>query len=104
MKASLLAVALALTAGPLLAGEVSITLPPEPHLFKPGAGVELAQVNCLICHSAEYPATQPPLPKKFWEGTVKKMREKYGAPIPEEAIPGLVEYLTRTYGAPDPAK
>ena len=44
-----------LLASPLMAGEATISLPPEPVGFKPGQGVELAQANCLICHSAEYP-------------------------------------------------
>ena len=40
------------------------------------------------------------MPQKFWEGTVKKMREKYGAPFPEEAIAPLAAYLTKAYGKP----
>src|SRR6266446_1051492 len=36
------------------AGELKITLPHETGTLKPGAGIELAQANCLTCHSAEY--------------------------------------------------
>lgn len=91
-------------AAPLPAGEVTIVLPPETATFKPALGIELAQAHCLICHSADYPNVQAALPKKFWEGTVKKMREKYGAPVPEEAVAPLVEYLARAYAAPEPAR
>jgi mono/diheme cytochrome c family protein len=94
----LLPLAAAFTAR-LTAGEVSITLPPETAAFKTGPGVELAQANCLICHSADYLRTQPPMPRKFWEATMKKMREKYFAPITDENAPKLIEYLVATYGS-----
>ena len=83
------------------AGEVSITLPPETGGFKAGQGLEVAQGNCLICHSVEYILTQPPMPRKFWEAEVKKMKEKYAAPVPPEVVPALVDYLAGTYGAPE---
>ena len=83
------------------AGEVTITLPPETAAFKPGKGVELAQANCVICHSADYISTQPPMPRKFWEATVKKMKEKFGAPAPDDALAALTEYLATTYGIPE---
>jgi mono/diheme cytochrome c family protein len=99
--------ALAIIAGiavTVMAGETTITLPAETATFRPGKGVELAQVNCLICHSADYIRTQPPMPRKFWEAEVKKMREKYGAPTPEEIVPALVDYLAATYGADEAKK
>ncbi len=73
--------------------------PAETGSYKPGKGVELAQGLCITCHSTEYVSSQPPLPRKFWEATVKKMKEKYAAPLPEDAT-ALVEYLTTAYGAP----
>ena len=97
MKHTLLFLALASTAA--LAGEVSITLPPETSAFKPAPGAELVQANCLLCHSADYVPTQPRMARKFWEAEVKKMREKYHAPIAEEQVPALVEYLVSNYGA-----
>ena len=90
--------------GVAIAGEVTITLPAETAVFNPGKGIELAQVNCLICHSADYIRTQPPMPRKFWEAEVKKMREKYGAPTLEETVPALVEYLAATYGTAEAKK
>lgn len=83
------------------AGETMITLPAETAAFKPGRGAELAQANCLICHSADYISMQPPMPRAFWEGTLKKMKEKFGAPTPDETLVALAEYLTATYGVPD---
>ena len=97
-------VTLALTASALsltVAADNKIVLPPETATFRPGPGVELAQVNCMTCHSVEYIQTQPPLPRKFWEAEVKKMREKYAAPTPEETVTALIDYLTATYGVPD---
>src|SRR5215204_601474 len=82
------------------AAEVKIDLPVETGSFKPGKGAELAQAHCLICHSVEYIATQPPMARKFWEASLKKMKEKFGAPAPDEALPTLAEYLTAAYGSP----
>ena len=87
-----------------LAGELKITLPPETGVLKAGSGIELVQANCMTCHSVEYITTQPPMPRVFWEASVKKMREKYGAPTTDDAVPKLVDYLAAMYGAPDPLK
>ena len=59
---------------------------------------ELAQSLCITCHSTEYVSTQPPLPRKFWEATVKKMKDKYAAPLPDDNS-ALIDYLTSAYGA-----
>lgn len=80
------------------AGEISITLPPETGTYKQGPGVELAMVNCLMCHSSEYVLSQPPMPRKFWEASVKKMKDKFGAPTPDNQVTALVDYLAATYG------
>ena len=85
----------------LPAGEVSITMPPETGAYKNAPGVELVQANCVACHSTEYVATQPPMPRKFWEATVKKMKEKFGAPTPDAQVAALVDYLAANYGAPE---
>lgn len=95
---SVLAVALA---GVAFAAPVTISLPGETATLKPGKGAELAQANCMVCHSVDYIATQPPMPRKFWDATVKKMIEKYAAPTPAEVTAGIAEYLTATYGVPD---
>lgn len=103
-RSALIISALAIIVTTAIAGEVTITLPTETATLRPGKGVELAQANCFTCHSVDYIQTQPPMPRKFWEAEVKKMREKYGAPAPEEAVPTLVDYLTATYGISDTKK
>jgi cytochrome c551/c552 len=82
----------------LQAGVVKIELPPETAFFKPGPGSELANAQCLTCHSVEYVLAQPPLPQTFWTSSVKKMREKFGASIPDDQVAPLVRYLTENYG------
>jgi hypothetical protein len=86
-----------LVAGP--AETVTIELPAETATYKPGKNMELAQTFCLNCHSADYTSMQPPMQRKFWEATVKKMKEKYGAPLPPDTT-ALVDYLTSAYGKP----
>jgi hypothetical protein len=83
---------------------VRIEIPPEKGAFKAAPNAELAQANCLICHSVEYVTSQPPMARKFWEASVKKMREKYGASIADEAAAKITDYLVRTYGTPDAPK
>ena len=73
-------------------------LPPESARFKAGRGAELATAYCLICHSADYIATQPPLDRAAWNAIVLKMRDKFGAPILPSTIDPLVDYLSQTYG------
>ena len=87
-----------------LAAEVAITLPAETGSYKAAPGVELAQANCMMCHSTEYVSTQPPMPRKYWEATVKKMKEKFGAPTPDAQAAAIVDYLVAAYGAPEPKK
>src|SRR5207249_9787242 len=80
------------------ASAVDIQLPPETGAFKQAAGAELANGQCLVCHSVEYVTTQPRMGRAFWKGSVVKMQQKYGAPIPEAQVEPLVDYLTRNYG------
>lgn len=81
---------------------LSIELPQETATLRSSTlpGYQLAQQHCLICHSAQYPATQPPgEPHSFWEAEVKKMKTTYGAQFPDQDIPVIADYLTKTYGA-----
>lgn len=88
-----------LAAGIAGSAPLKIELPPETAAFKPAPGSEIANGQCLACHSVEYVATQPPLPRAFWAGSVKKMQDKYGAQIPPEQIETLLDYLTQNYGS-----
>ncbi len=84
------------------AAPLKIELPPESVVFKNAPGAEIAAGQCLLCHSAEYITTQPPLARAAWKAGVEKMQLKYGAPLPAEQVEALVDYLTKSYG-PDSA-
>ena len=77
---------------------MKIELPAETGVFKSAPGVEIANGQCLICHSVEYVETQPRMPRPFWAASLKKMREKYGSAIPEEQVEPLLDYLAKHYG------
>ena len=80
------------------ATSVRIELPPEPGVFKEGPGADLANRQCLTCHSREYVTTQPLLGRQYWKSAVEKMQAKFGAPIPPSDVEALVTYLVTTYG------
>ena len=79
-------------------GAVSIALLPPDNTFKSGPGQDLAQGQCLICHSADYVYMQPPLDQQKWKATVTKMIKVFGAPIPEENVDALANYLVTQNG------
>ena len=80
------------------ATNVRIELPSEPGPFKEGPGSELANRQCLTCHSREYVTTQPLLGRQYWKSAVEKMQVKFGASIPPSEVEALVTYLVTTYG------
>ena len=86
--------------GPAAAAPHSYELPAETATLAPGPNLELAQQNCMGCHSADYIATQPRKlanPRGFWQAEVTKMRSVYGAPIEADSVPKIVDYLAQTY-------
>jgi cytochrome c551/c552 len=87
---------LALSLLPVVA--LDIQLPPETGTFKQDAGAEIANGQCLICHSVEYVSTQPPMARAFWKSSIQKMQQKYAAPIPDSQVEPLADYLTKNYG------
>jgi sulfite dehydrogenase len=99
MKNIFIFVALVL-AGTFLAqaAPVTIQLPVETGVYRQAPGADLANAQCLTCHSADYAAMQPPMPTKFWKAEVDKMAGKYGAPIPTNEVDSLVEYFSKNYG------
>ena len=87
------------TLGSLTAQE--ITLPKETAQYTPSElpGYALVQGNCLICHSAHYVQYQPlSSSREYWDKTVKKMKQPFGAFFPDEDIAPMVDYLVKTYG------
>src|SRR5215472_15799879 len=81
------------------AAVLEIQLPPETTSFKQDIGAEIANAQCLVCHSVEYVSTQPPMPRAFWKSSIQKMQQKYSAPIPDDQVEALADYLTRNYGS-----
>jgi len=79
---------------------VTATLPDSQHVFPPGAGAEIANSQCMICHSAGMVTRQPPLSMSVWKSEINKMRTAYGAPMPEEQVDALAKYLTTINGKP----
>lgn len=90
MKRLLLLALLPLTAAAADEGQIRL---------KEGAGRELVEANCAVCHSLDYIQTNSPfLDRKGWEATLSKMVNVMGAPIPKEDVPMIVEYLNQYYG------
>ncbi len=89
---------LAATAAALTAEPVKIQLPAPPPAIAPGPGSELLLGHCMICHSAEYFTTQPPLGAEKWRAIVDKMRVTFGSPLPEDQVDAVVAYLAKNYG------
>jgi mono/diheme cytochrome c family protein len=97
---------LALCGSAALAAPAAYAPPAETARFAPGPGMEVAQANCMICHSVDYIITQPrtfPDPKAFWSGEVTKMKKAYGAPFRDTDAQAIVDYLAATYGRDDAA-
>src|SRR5215470_17689133 len=82
----------------LPAAALDIQLPPETGAFKQDTGAEIANGQCLTCHSVEYVVMQPPMPRAFWKSSIQKMQQKCGSPLPDDQVEALADYLTRNYG------
>lgn len=80
------------------AGAVSIQLPGETATLKAGPGLEVAQANCVSCHSVDYIYMQPPLAEAQWRGVVVKMQKVMGAPIADGDVDAIVRYLMSQNG------
>ena len=72
---------------------LKVNLPASVALFPAGKGSEIANANCLICHSAGMALRQPPLTVDEWRGEVNKMKSAFGAPMPADQIDELAGYL-----------
>ncbi len=64
-----------------------------------GAGKNLLEANCVMCHSLDYIQMNSPfLDRKGWEASVNKMIKAMGAPITEDDAKVIVDYLSAQYG------
>jgi len=97
MRGLRLALGLCLVAAPGMAAPVAYDPPPETATLPPGPGLEVAEANCMTCHSVDYITTQPHSvkdPRAFWTAEVAKMKKAYGAPIQDPDAARIVDYLT----------
>ncbi|WNC94415.1 cytochrome c [Paraburkholderia sp. FT54] len=72
---------------------VSVQFPDSHNVLPPGAGADIANTQCMICHSAGMITRQPPLSMERWKEEVEKMRTAYGAPLPEDQVETVAKYL-----------
>ena len=72
---------------------VNVELPVSSAPFPPGNGSQIANTQCLMCHSAGMVLRQPALTVDEWSTEIKKMRGSFGAPIPAEQVDELARYL-----------
>jgi len=80
--------------------KVSVELPASHAAFPPGNGADIANGQCLICHSAGMVLRQPPLTQDEWVGEINKMRNAFGAPLPADQVETLAKYLQSISAAP----
>jgi len=67
--------------------------------LKDGAGKDVVEQNCSVCHSLEYiPMNSPFLDRAKWDATIKKMQGPLGAPISPQDAAVILDYLTKNYG------
>jgi mono/diheme cytochrome c family protein len=99
--AILLGIVLAIGVGRAHAGDsptqpwvkLSVELPASQTFFPPGNGADIANSQCMICHSAGMVLRQPPLSQDEWAAEINKMRNSFGAPLPAEQVDALARYL-----------
>ena len=82
----------------LVLKSTKVTLPESTAMFPLGPGADVANGNCLACHSVGMVMNQPVMPKAAWEAEINKMRNVYKAPVPESDVAAIVDYLTRIKG------
>jgi len=75
--------------------KVSVQLPTSPTLFPAGQGADIANSQCVICHSPDMVLYQPARTQEQWKETINKMRSAYGAPLPAEQVDALATYLAQ---------
>ncbi|WP_241011457.1 cytochrome c [Burkholderia sp. Ac-20392] len=81
-----------------------VTLPVSAERFPPGQGSDIANAQCLICHSTGMVTRQPPLTEKEWATISNKMRLFYGAPLPADQVEALAKYLYSINGRKEEGK
>jgi sulfite dehydrogenase (cytochrome) subunit B len=87
-----------LSDAPCAASDVAHAPAAEVTTLRDGAGRDLTEGRCIICHSVEYiPANAPAMDRAAWQKTIQKMRDRYGAPITDEEAKQILDYLSANY-------
>lgn len=74
------------------------SLPPaKPITLAPGAGKELVETRCMLCHDLER-VTAAKRQKNAWPGIVANMFDRFGLSAPDEAK-AISSYLAANYGS-----
>jgi mono/diheme cytochrome c family protein len=77
---------------------VNAEIPFGDRMFE-GTGSDVANNNCLTCHSAGMVLDQPALSQAQWRAEVEKMLKSYKAPIDPKDVDAIVAYLVSIRGA-----
>jgi cytochrome c5 len=85
-------------AGKLTLKSVSVDLPAGDRMFPDGPGADVANDNCLACHSAGMVLNQPAMSKAQWQAEVDKMRTAYKAPVDAKDVDAILDYLISIRG------
>jgi mono/diheme cytochrome c family protein len=75
--------------------KLSVVLPTSTSTFPAGDGAEIANSQCVICHSPGMALSQPALSELQWRTIINKMRAAYGAPLPADQVDALATYLAK---------
>lgn len=97
--ATLAAAAPSVTGDGITLTSLSVDLPNSDREFPPGPGVDVAQANCVACHSVGMVMNQPTLSRATWETEVRKMIAIYKAPVSDDDAKTIVAYLDSIKGA-----
>jgi cytochrome c5 len=103
LKILLLAVAIAVplygeARAAVVLKSTSVTLPDNSDMFPAGPGVDVANANCLACHSVGMVMNQPVLSRAAWEAEVNKMRNVFKAPVEASDVAAITDYLVSIKG------
>ncbi len=82
----------------LVLKSAKVTLPDSPAMFPAGPGADVANANCLACHSVGMVMNQPVLPRAAWEAEVNKMRNAFKAPVDASDVAAITDYLVSIKG------
>jgi cytochrome c5 len=83
---------------------VNVNMPVGASAFPPGKGSDIANANCIMCHSTGMVLRQPALTVDEWATEINKMRSSFGAPIPADQVDALAHYLGVINGRHSDAK